>query len=69
MCSVFLYHCYGTDITGLWSGNTWPQSSQLAEPLWIDPGLKEWNWFAGGGGVGGAPKNPSMREEAIGQTT
>ena len=22
------------------SGNTWPQLSQLAEPLWIDPGLK-----------------------------
>ena len=22
------------------SGNTWPQSSQLAEPLWADPGLK-----------------------------
>ena len=23
-----------------WSGNTRPQSSQLAEPLWTDPGLK-----------------------------
>ena len=22
------------------SGNTWPQSSQLAEPLWTDPGVK-----------------------------
>ena len=22
------------------SGNTWPQSSHLAEPLWTDPGLK-----------------------------
>ena len=22
------------------SGNTWPQSSQLAEPLWTDPGLR-----------------------------
>ena len=22
------------------SGNTWSQSSQLAEPLWTDPGLK-----------------------------
>ena len=22
------------------SGNTWPHSSQLTEPLWTDPGLK-----------------------------
>ena len=22
------------------SGNIWPQSSQLAEPLWTDPGIK-----------------------------
>ena len=23
-----------------WSGNTWPQLSQLTEPLWTDPSLK-----------------------------
>ena len=29
------------------SGNTRPQSSQLAALLWTDPGLKEkWNWCA-----------------------
>ena len=26
------------------SGNTRPQSSQLAEPMWTDPGLEKWNW-------------------------
>ena len=26
------------------SGNTWQQSSQFAEPLWTDIGLKKWNW-------------------------
>ena len=30
----------GNDITRNASGNTRPQSSQLAEPLWTDPGLK-----------------------------
>ena len=24
------------------SGNIQPQSSQLAEPLWTDPGVKSW---------------------------
>ena len=28
------------------SGNIGPQSSQLAEPLWTDHGIKEWNWCA-----------------------
>ena len=28
------------ELTRNLSGNTWPQSSQLAEPLWTDPGLK-----------------------------
>ena len=27
------------------SGNTRPQSFQLAEPLWTDPGLKKWNCY------------------------
>ena len=30
----------GNKLTRSLSGNTWPQSSQLAEPLWTDPGLK-----------------------------
>ena len=33
----------GNELTRDSSGNTRPQSSQLAEPLWTDPGLKEWN--------------------------
>ena len=27
-------------------GNARPQSSQFAEPLWTDSGLKKWNWCA-----------------------
>ena len=27
------------------SGNIWPQLSQLAEPLWTDPGLRSGNWW------------------------
>ena len=30
----------GNELTRSWSGNTRPQSSQLVEPLWTDPGLK-----------------------------
>ena len=30
----------GKELTHNSSGNTWLQSSQLAEPLWTDPGLK-----------------------------
>ena len=30
----------GNELTRNTSGNTWSQSSQLAEPLWNDPGLK-----------------------------
>ena len=30
----------GNELTRNLSGNTRPQSSQLAEPLWTDPGLK-----------------------------
>ena len=30
----------GNELTRDLSGNTWSQSSQLAEPLWTDPGLK-----------------------------
>ena len=30
----------GNKLTCNLSGNTYPQSSQLAEPLWTDPGLK-----------------------------
>ena len=30
----------GNELTRNSSGNTWSQSSQLAEPLWTDPGLK-----------------------------
>ena len=30
----------GSDLTRNASGNTRPQSSQLAKPLWTDPGLK-----------------------------
>ena len=33
----------GNELTRNSSGNTRSQSSQLAEPLWTDPGLKEWN--------------------------
>ena len=29
----------GNELTSNSSGNTRPQSSQLAEPLWTDPGL------------------------------
>ena len=29
-----------TSLHANWSGNARPQSSQLAEPLWTDPGLK-----------------------------
>ena len=40
----------GNEPTRNSSGNTRPQSSQLAEPLWTDPGLKKggwrWNWCA-----------------------
>ena len=30
----------GNELTSNSSGNTQPQSSQLAEPLWTDPGIK-----------------------------
>ena len=30
----------GNELTHNSSGNTWSQSSQLAGPLWTDPGLK-----------------------------
>ena len=30
----------GNELTRNSSGNTRPQSSQLVEPLWTDPGLK-----------------------------
>ena len=30
----------GNELTDSSSGNARPQSSQLAEPLWTDPGLK-----------------------------
>ena len=30
----------GNELTHNWAGNTHPQSSQLAELLWTDPGLK-----------------------------
>ena len=33
--------CQGNKPTCNSSGNTWPQSSQLAEPLLTDPGLKD----------------------------
>ena len=33
----------GNELTRNSSGNSWPQSSQLAEPLWTDPGLKSGN--------------------------
>ena len=32
--------CNGNELTGNSSGYTRPQSSQLTEPLWTDPGLK-----------------------------
>ena len=32
--------CQGNKLTCSSSGNTQPQSSQLAEPLWTDPGIK-----------------------------
>ena len=33
----------GNKLTGNLSRNSHPQSSQLADTLWTDPGLKEWN--------------------------
>ena len=30
----------GNELTRNLSGNIWPQLSQLAEPLWTDPGIK-----------------------------
>ena len=33
----------GNELTRNLSGNTRPQSSQLTEPLWTDPGLKSGN--------------------------
>ena len=30
----------GNKLTCNSSGNTWPQLSQLAEPLWTDPGIR-----------------------------
>ena len=33
----------GNELTRNSSGNARSQSSQLAKPLWTDPGLKEWN--------------------------
>ena len=32
-------HSVENELTRNSSGNTWPQSSQLAEPLWTDPGV------------------------------
>ena len=34
----------GNELLGNSLGNTRPQSSQLAEPLWTDPGLKNGIW-------------------------
>ena len=31
---------FGNELTCSLSGNVWPQLSQLAEPLWTDPGIK-----------------------------
>ena len=36
----------GNEVTRNSSGNTLPQSSQLAEPLWTDPWPEEWSWCA-----------------------
>ena len=33
----------GSELAYNLSGNTRSQSSQLAEALWTDPGMKEWN--------------------------
>ena len=33
----------GNEITRYSSGNVWPQSSQLTEPLWTDPSLRRGN--------------------------
>ena len=42
--TVLFRHSVGTylgnELTRKSPGNTWPQSSQLAETLWTDPGLK-----------------------------
>ena len=42
--TILSRHCVGTyqgnDLTRSSSGNPRPQSSQLPEPLWTDPGLK-----------------------------
>ena len=38
--------CQENDLTGNSSENMRPLSSQLAEPLWTDPGLKNRNWCA-----------------------
>ena len=58
-------HCVrtyqGNKLTSNLSGKTYPQSSQLAEPLWIDRGLKSGidvhvlistSGVGGGGGAG-----------------
>ena len=33
-------HLSRNELTRNLSGNIWPRSSQLAEPLWTDPGIK-----------------------------
>ena len=36
----YCWNLYGNELTHNLSGNIRPQSSQLAEPLWTDPGIK-----------------------------
>ena len=54
---------YGNEFTGDLSGNIQQQSSQFAEPLWTDPGIK--------GGINGgewmvkhSPKSRASEEKA-----
>ena len=39
-CENLCENLSGNKLTRSLSGNTWPQSYQLDEPLWTDPGLK-----------------------------
>ena len=48
--TMLTMHRMGTyqenELTRNSSGNTRPQSSQPAEPLWTNPDLKRWNLYA-----------------------
>ena len=55
----------GNELTRSWSGNARQQSSQLAEPLWIDHGLKSGTGARDLISIKGKKKNGKEEDEKV----